>query len=279
MAQLGAIISPKELAVALERDDVKCLDGSWVMPGSNAALPSSYIPGAQDFDIDGIADMTSPLQHMLPSQAVFETAVRAMGVSNDDTLVCYDRHGLFSAPRLWWTFKMFGHKTLFILDGGLPAWIDQGFPITSHVGQYPPSHYKAHAPLAKVCGQSDIMVAIDTDIQIVDARPAGRFNGTLPEPRPDSRSGHIPNSLNLPFNSLRAANGTFKSQDDCQAAITAANIDLGQPIITTCGSGITAAGLAFVFDSLGAQDVTVYDGSWAEWGSDKHLPINSGIEL
>ena len=263
------------LAENIEREDVKVLDGTWVLPADEPSLAAGFIPGAQIFDIDEVADLSSPMKHMLPSEGVFAKAVSKMGIKNSDHVICYDRHGLFSSPRLWWTFMTFGHNKVSVLDGGLPAWIKTGHTISKTATlKNALSSFQTTAPFIEARSQGCVIKAIDEDIQIVDARPAGRFYGTSPEPRAGLRSGRIPGSYSLPFGSLKSADGHFKPMTEIAEIIGSTGIDLTKPIITSCGSGITAAGLAFVFYRLGVKTISLYDGSWAEWdASDAPIEI------
>ena len=264
------------LSENLERQDIKVLDGTWVLPDDEPNLAAGFIAGAQVFDIDKIADLTSPMKHMLPTDEVFAKAVSEMGIENSDHVICYDRHGLFSSPRLWWTFITFGHEKVSVLDGGLPAWIKAGHKTSSKPLSLngASSRYKTASGIIPVTKKDCVIQAISEDAQIVDSRPAGRFNGTSPEPREGLRSGRIPGSYSLPFGGLKTADGHFKPLDQLADLVCASGIDLTKPIITSCGSGITAAGLAFVFHRLGATDIRLYDGSWAEWGaSDAPLEV------
>ena len=252
-------------------DSVRPIDGTWSIPGASAKLPEGYIKRAVSFDLDTVAMPHASLKHMLPTSEQFEKAVSAMGVKATDHIVCYDRHGVFSAPRLWWTFKMFGHKKVSVLDGGLPAWIEAGQPLQHIQSRYDKSEYKSTASLAKVTDKDGILNAINSEVQIVDARPEGRFNGTTAEPREGLRGGHMPSAINVSFSSLRTQTMHFKPIEDLIEAFS--EIDPERPIITSCGSGITAAGLAFTLARLGAEDVTLYDGSWMDYGSDQTVPI------
>ena len=265
---MDLLVTADWLAENLHREDVKVLDGTWVLPKDEPTLAQGYIPRAQSFDIDLIADLSSPMNHMLPSAEVFIKAISEMNVSNSDHVICYDRHGLFSSPRLWWTFMTFGHSKVSILDGGLPAWIKASYNVShSLFTTSKPSAFKTAKPLIKLSHQSCVIDALETDIQIVDARPEGRFYGRDPEPRRGLRSGHIPGSYSLPFGRLKTTDGHFKPLTELAEIVGAVGIDLNAPIITSCGSGITAAGIAFALHRLGAKDISVYDGSWAEWGA------------
>ena len=273
---MDLLVTADWLAENIERDDIKVLDGTWVLPGDEPKLATGYIPGADVFNIDKIADTSSPMKHMLASAKDFAKAVSEMGIKNSDHVICYDRHGLFSSPRVWWNFMTFGHKKVSILDGGLPAWIKAGHktsPKSLSLNDVS-SHFKTASAIIPVTDKNCVIRAMSEDIQIVDARPAGRFNGTSPEPREGLRSGRIPGSYSLPFGDLKTADGHFRPLSELAEIVGTCGIDLTKPIITSCGSGITAAGLAFIFHRLGAADIRLYDGSWAEWGaSDAPLEI------
>lgn len=268
MASVNALISVDWLYDSLGRDDLKIIDGTWVMPGAAPPLLGQYIPGAQVFDIDAVADPESPMKHMLPPAEIFAQAMSNMGISNEDMVVIYDRHGLRTAPRVWWTSRMFGHSQVTVLDGGLPAWIEAGFDTAAAPFTPPePTIYEAGDPLSGVISLREIKQRLGTDIQILDARPEGRFYGTAPEPREGLRSGHIPGSRSWPLSMLVTPEGRLKPVDDLKTQIDQRGIDLSKPIITSCGSGVTAAGLALALHLLGAEGVSVYDGSWTEWGA------------
>lgn len=265
---MDLLVTAEWLSKRLDRAGISVLDGTWCMAGEDAPLAGQFIPGAQFFDIDRIADLSSPMKHMLPSPTAFEQAMSEMGIRNDDHIIVYDRHGFRAAARLWWTFRAFGHKTVSILDGGLPAWIDGGFEVSSAPSE-PTSRTPYAAPdhASNIVSKDQLIALLPTQPQIVDARSKGRFYGTEPEPRAGLRSGHIPGSLSLPFSTIRTEDGKLKDLGELADIVGRAGVNLSQPIITTCGSGITAAALAFVFHRLGAADVSVYDGSWTEWGA------------
>jgi len=270
---MADLVTVDWLADNLGADHIKILDCTWVMPDEDAALPQGYIPSAQYFDIDVVADLSSPMTHMLSSGDMFSSAVSEMGIRNTDHVICYDRHGVRASPRVWWNFKAFGHETVSILDGGLPSWISADKAI-SHNMHSPDevSDFKIKSPLLKVADSKFVMESIHTNYQIVDARPSGRFYGTTPEPRKGLRSGHIPGSFSLPFGTLKQDDGRFLPLTGLAERVGNAGIDLNNPIITSCGSGVTAAGIAHVLHRLGAKDITLYDGSWIEWGA-SDLPV------
>lgn len=276
MASLAPLISVEWLAAHHARDDVKVIDGTWVMPGTENPLSGHYIPGALIFDIDVIADPKSEMAHMLPGADLFAQHMSDIGISEHDNIVIYDRHGIRAAPRVWWMFKMFGHENVAILDGGLPAWVEAGHPITDQV--HTPettTSYQTSTTQTGVIDQAEIKASLDATPQILDARSRARFEGTTPEPRKGLRSGHIPGSLSFPFGDMFKPGGTFKELDELASMISEKGIDLTQPVIATCGSGVTAAGIAFTLHRLGCEGVRVYDGSWTEWGA-SDAPISTG---
>lgn len=247
--------------------NIVVLDGTWVMPGSTEILPEGYIPGAQFFDIDEIASDHPTLTHMLPTPEQFQEAMEHMGINNNHHVICYDRRGVATAPRLWWTFRMFGHEKVSVLDGGLPAWITAGYPVSNTIT--PPkmkSQYTPGASLSGVISLPEILERLSHKPQIVDTRPRNRFLGIDPEPRPGLRSGRIPGSQSLPY--LACLEGKkFSDLSELEAIVGALNFDFSRPIITSCGSGVAACGVAFILARLGTENVRVYDGSWTEWGA------------
>ncbi|MGV6839379.1 MAG: 3-mercaptopyruvate sulfurtransferase [Planktomarina sp.] len=265
------IVSTQWVANNLASGDVRLLDGSWHMPatGRDAAqeFTAQHIPGASFFDIDLISDTTSDLPHMAPSAAEFAQHVGAMGISNDTQVVVYDTVGIFSAARVWWLFKLMGHENVAVLNGGLPKWIAEGRDVTNTPTQPQKAAYTSNICTGLVKDATDIQAAIKAQTpQILDARSPARFNGEAAEPRVGLRAGHMPGSVNVPFQDVLNSDGTLKAVDDLRQTFVNAGVDLGGPIITSCGSGVTAAILFLALTVLGKTDVALYDGSWSEWG-------------
>jgi len=275
---IGPLVTTDWLAANLRRRNVRVVDGSWHMPqlkrDARAEFARAHIPGAVFFDIDAIADTASPLPHMLPNARKFAESVGALGIGDRDVVVVYDTRGVISAARVWWTFRAFGHAPVAVLDGGLPKWQAEGRPVETGVPAPKPRRFTArlHRSLVRDLAQMRANLASRRE-QVLDARSHGRFIGTEPEPRPGLRGGHIPGSLNLSYDQLYRKDGTLLPPDDLQRRFEAAGLDPAKPVVTTCGSGVTAAVLALGLHLLGHEKVAVYDGSWTEWGGRNDTPL------
>lgn len=273
-------ISPEALAARLGDPDLRVIDGSWHLPPTGrdgrAEYLAAHLPGAVFFDLDALSDQTSDLPHMLPRAEIFGAALGEMGLHNDHTLVVYDQSGLFSAARVAWMLALYGARHVAILEGGLPRWRALGLPVTDAPSPMERAIFTAHLPAHEVASLADVQQALaQKSTQIVDARPAARFRGEAPEPRPGVRSGHIPGSCNLPFDQV-VAQGALADAATIQAALAQAGIDPAQPVITTCGSGVSALLIALALHKAGVPVTAVYDGAWAEWGARADLPLATG---
>lgn len=264
-------VSTAWLAENLNRRDVGIVDASWYLPTLNrsgkAEYAQAHIPGAVHFDIDAVRDETTPMPHMLPTPEAFAAAAGALGLSEDMTIVVYDGAGLFAAPRVRWTFQVMGAKDVRLLEGGLPQWKAEGRPLVSGTPTPAPRTFKATFDPSAVADLAAVRGALDGgSAQVVDARPAARFDGEAPEPRPGLPSGHMPGSLNLPFDRI-VKDGKLLPPDGVRQAFAEAGVDLDKPVITSCGSGVSAAIIALAMETAGAPAKALYDGSWAEWGA------------
>ena len=260
-------------------DDVRVVDASWYMPDEKRQpgleFEQAHIPGAVFFDIDGIADRSAGLPHMLPSPGEFSKAVGALGIGDGETVVVYDGSGMFSAPRVWWTFKAMGHDKVKILDGGFPKWKREGRAVEAGAANPKPKSFRA-AFRPEIVRDFDAVMGIvnDRSAQMVDARSAARFNAQEPEPRAGLRGGHMPDAINVHYRKLIADDGTLKPAAGLREAF--ADVDLTRPVVTTCGSGLTAAILMLGLAEIGKTDVALYDGSWTEWGGRPEAPVVTG---
>jgi thiosulfate/3-mercaptopyruvate sulfurtransferase len=276
------LVSTDWLAAHLADPKVKIVDASYKMPGV-MPLPAddylaAHIPGAVFFDVNAIADRNDPRPHMFPTAEQFSRDVAALGISSGDTVVAYDSGGWVAAPRAWWMFLAFGHHDVKVLDGGLKKWRAEGRPVESGKVVPAPGKFEAHFDSTYLRSKGQLLDNLTTGReQVIDARPRPRFEGTVTEPWPGRRSGHIPGSRNVPYAELfDAATGAMKPLDELRRAFAGAGVDTGKPIVTSCGSGVSALVLTLALYRLGVRGSALYDGSWAEWGLPDGPPIATG---
>jgi thiosulfate/3-mercaptopyruvate sulfurtransferase len=281
-AELPAVVSTDWLATRLGSPGLRVVDGSWYLPGSGrdpaAEYAAGHIPGAVFFDLDASSDPDTPLPHMLPSAAAFAARMTTLGLHDSDDLVVYDGSGAnLSAARVWWTFRIFGHRRVAVLDGGMGKWRRESRPIEPGIVMLPAGHFTARLDRKAVRDLAAIRANLEhRREQVVDLRSEGRFAGSEPEPRPGIRSGHVPGSKNLPFTQLVSSDGTILPDHQLRGRLEAAGIELSQPIVATCGSGTSACALVLSLELLGYRNAAVYDGAWTEWGGRADTPVASG---
>ncbi len=270
-----SLVTTAWLAERLGAPRLKVIDATWFMPGQGDALDAfrkGHIPGAVHFDIDRVADRTSPLPHMLPGPDAFAEAVGALGIADDDQVVAYGLAG----PRVWWMFRAMGHDAVSVLDGGLAKWIAENRAVEAGEPHPEPAVFRARFRPELVRDFAGVRAALDSGQSVADARPADRFRGEAPEPRPGLKSGHMPGARSLPSADLFAADGTFRSEEEVAGLIAAAGLDRPGPAIATCGSGVTACMIALALARAGKWDAAVYDGSWTDWGGRPDAPVAAG---
>ena len=275
------LVSTSWLMAHLKDPDLRLLDASWYLPdmarNGREEYNNAHIPGARFFDIDEVSDHRSELPHMVPPVEKFMSRMRAIGVGDGHQIVVYDGSGLFSAPRVWWLFKLMGQMDIAVLDGGFPKWQAEGHPVEDLPPILRDRHMMVRRQNQMVKDVTQVSAASKLgESEIVDARSPGRFYGKDPEPRPGLRAGHIPGSKNVFYKDLLKADDTMKSPDEMRQVFLEAGVDLDKPVITSCGSGVTAAILSLGLTRMGKTDHSLYDGSWTEWGMFPTLPIATG---
>lgn len=282
MPTTDPLVSTEWLAAHLNDPRVKILDATFKLPGV-LPLPKddflrAHIPGSVFFDVDAVSDHSSSLPHMFPSAEQFGRDAGALGIGNDDTVVLYDAGGWVAGPRAWWMFLSFGHQNVRVLDGGLKKWLAEGRAVESGDVKPKPATFKATFDPKRVRSMQQLIGNLESKAeQVIDARPSARFEGSVPEPRPGLRGGHIPGARSVPYaNLFDASTGAMKSLDELRAAFSGAGVDTAKPIVTSCGSGVSAGVLTLALYRLGVENSALYDGSWAEWGEQGGPPVATG---
>ncbi|MGE0555583.1 MAG: 3-mercaptopyruvate sulfurtransferase [Gemmatimonadales bacterium] len=276
------VVDPEWLAGHLAEPNLVVVDASWYLPAMardpKAEYQAGHLPGAIFWDLDALSEQDTGLPHMLPSPETFARQVGALGIGNDDRVVVYDGSGTnLSAPRVWWELRAFGHDRVAVLDGGLAGWRAKGYATEGGIVRRDPTRFVARPRPELVISLEQVTAAIGSgSAQLLDARSAGRFAAREPEPRPGIRGGHLPGSRNLPFGELVDASGRLRSAAELRALFGNAGVDLDRPVITSCGSGVSACALALALAAVGHRDAAVYDGSWTEWGGRADTPIDTG---
>jgi thiosulfate/3-mercaptopyruvate sulfurtransferase len=278
----GSLISTEELAARLADPNLRIADASWYLPQAGrhprAEYEAAHIPGAVFFDIDAISDHETDLPHMLPNPVVFASAMRKLGIGDSDFVVFYDGAGIYSAARALWMMRAMGHHKVAVLDGGLPKWRREGQTVDSAVPRpVARSHFTPHPEKELVRDFTAMRANLQACAeQMVDARSPARFRGEEPEPRPGVRPGHMPGAINLYYADVLTPEGTMRSPSELKRLFADRGVDLARPVVTSCGSGVTAAIISLALDVAGAKETALYDGSWSEWGARADAPVETG---